>query len=217
MSLTIAVFSDVICPWCFLGKHRLERALDALGLRATTTLEWLPFELNPEMPAEGIARAAYRERKFGLARSAALDAQMTELGRAEGLTFAFERMRVTPNTRAAHRLIAAAQDRGRGEAAVDGLFRAYFQAGADIGDPAVLQRLAAASGLDGETWEHARTDADLGARITALEAEAARMQIGGVPLFLVDQRRAVSGAQDTEAWIGAIRARMDEAPGLPAG
>ena len=217
MSLTIAVFSDVICPWCFLGKHRLERALDALGLRATTTLEWLPFELNPEMPAEGIARATYRERKFGLARSAALDVQMTELGRAEGLTFAFERMRVTPNTRAAHRLIAAAQDRGRGDAAVDGLFRAYFQAGADIGDPAVLQHLAAASGLDGETWEQARTDADLGARITALEAEAARMQIGGVPLFLVDRRWAVSGAQDTEAWIGAIRARMDEAPGLPAG
>lgn len=216
MSLTISVFSDVICPWCFLGKHRLERALDALDLRATTSIEWLPFELNPDMPPEGIPRATYRGRKFGLARSAALDAQMTELGQAEGLTFAFERMRVTPNTRNAHRLIAVAQDRGRGEAAVGGLFRAYFQAGEDIGDPTVLRRVAGAAGLDGEAWEQAGTDADLDARITALEAQAAAMQIGGVPFFIVDRSWAVSGAQDTEAWIAAIRARLAEAPGIPA-
>ncbi|KQP38294.1 disulfide bond formation protein DsbA [Methylobacterium sp. Leaf104] len=216
MSLTISVFSDVICPWCFLGKHRLERALDALDLRSSTTLEWLPFELNPDMPAEGLPRATYRARKFGPERSAALDAQMTELGRAEGLTFAFERLQVTPNTRDAHRLIAAAQDRGRGDAAVDGLFRAYFQAGEDVGDPAVLRRLADAAGLDGAAWAQARTDGGLDARITALEAQAAQMQIGGVPFFIVDRRWAVSGAQDTEAWIAALRARRDEASGMPA-
>ncbi|MCJ2034951.1 DsbA family oxidoreductase [Methylobacterium sp. J-068] len=216
MSLTISVFSDVICPWCFLGKRRLEHALDGLGLRDTTTVTWLPFELNPDMPPEGVARAVYRDRKFGLARSAQLDAQMTEYGQAEGIAFAFERMRRTPNTRDAHRLIAAGQEAGRGEALVEGLFRAYFEQGEDIGDRAVLLRLARASGLAPNAANAALARTDLSDRIVGLEAQAARMAIGGVPFFIVDEGRAVSGAQTREHWIDLIRRRQADRDAVEA-
>ncbi len=134
MPLTISVFSDVICPWCYVGKRRLERALDRLGQRESTTIEWLPFELNPDMPAHGMARALYRARKFGAERAAQLDAQMAELGAQEGIGFAFERMTRTPSTRRAHMLIAAAAQHGRADPVVDALFRAYFEEGRDVGD-----------------------------------------------------------------------------------
>jgi len=97
--LSIAIFSDVICPWCFLGKRRLERALDDLGLASAAAIRWLPFELNPDMSPEGMERAVYRTRKFGPERAAALDQDMTQRGLAEGVRFAFDRMGRTPNTR----------------------------------------------------------------------------------------------------------------------
>src|SRR5215207_5533240 len=112
-SLSVAVFSDVICPWCFVGKRRLERALDQCGLAGTAAIRWLPFELNPDMPAGGMERAAYRARKFGAERAAALDRDMTALGLKEGIRFAFDRMERTPNTRPAHCLIAHASREGR--------------------------------------------------------------------------------------------------------
>ncbi|MDQ4136246.1 MAG: DsbA family protein [Pseudomonadota bacterium] len=97
--LSLAVFSDVICPWCFVGKRRLERALAEAGLAGTAAIRWLPFELNPDMPPDGMERAVYRARKFGADRAAALDRDMTALGRQEGIRFAFDRMQRTPNTR----------------------------------------------------------------------------------------------------------------------
>src|SRR5262245_49837785 len=102
--LPIVIYSDVICPWCYVGKRRLEAALSSPGMPAAVELSWRPFELNPDMPAEGMERSAYRARKFGAARSAELDAAMAETGREVGIGFAFERMQRTPNTRLAHRL-----------------------------------------------------------------------------------------------------------------
>src|SRR5687767_11561655 len=104
--LTIAVVSDVICPWCYLGKRRMESALGQLGVQAE--IHWLPYELNPTMPAEGMERSAYRTQKFGEARAAQFDAQLTATGREEGVAFAFDRQPRTPNTRRAHQLIAFA-------------------------------------------------------------------------------------------------------------
>src|SRR3954471_3608088 len=124
MSLTISVFSDVICPWCLIGKRRLERALDQLGIRHSTTIEWLPFELNPSMPPEGMERDKYRAQKFGAERAALLDAQLRNLGAAEGVSFGFDRMQRTPNTRRAHMLIAYAGRQGKADAIVEALFRA---------------------------------------------------------------------------------------------
>jgi predicted DsbA family dithiol-disulfide isomerase len=209
MALTVSIFSDVICPWCFLGKRRLEHALHQLGLRETTTVEWLPFELNPDMPAEGVERSVYRAQKFGAERSAELDAQMTELGRREGISFAFDRMQSTPNTRKAHMLIAAARQHGRGDALVEALFRAYFEEGRDVGDAAVLLDVAEEVSLDRQVALTALKSEELRSLIVSVEAQAAEMQVGGVPFFIVDRQWAVSGAQSAEQWVALIRQRQN--------
>lgn len=208
MPMTISVFSDVICPWCFLGKRRLEHALDQLGLSETTTIEWLPFELNPDMPDEGIERSDYRARKFGAKRSAELDAQINELGREVGISFAFGRMQRTPNTRKAHVLIAAARQQGRGGSLVEALFRAYFEEGRDVGDEAVLLDIAVEVGLDRHAALAALNSDELRSLVVSVEAQAVEMQISGVPFFIVDQQWAVSGAQSAVQWIELIRERQ---------
>ena len=105
-SLEIEIVSDVICPWCYIGKRRLEKALSLIGDGISPTLTWRPFQLNPDMPEGGMARADYRRRKFGsVERGAQLDARVAGEGRAEGIAFAFDRIERTPNTSAAHRLI----------------------------------------------------------------------------------------------------------------
>jgi predicted DsbA family dithiol-disulfide isomerase len=205
MASTIHVFSDVVCPWCYLGKRRLERALDATGLRDSVAITWLPFELNPDMPPDGMERAAYRARKFGAERSAELDARMTALGREDGVDFAFDRMRRTPSTRRAHLLVAFANRHGAGNGVVDALFAAYFKAGLDIGDPAVLLQIASEAGLDREQAEAALDDPDLAAEVAGLEGQAARMGIGGVPFFILEGGQAVSGAQPAEDWERILR------------
>ncbi|MGF3021655.1 DsbA family oxidoreductase [Methylobacterium aquaticum] len=208
MPLTISVFSDVICPWCYVGKRRLERALDQLGQRASTTIEWLPFELNPGMPEGGMARADYRARKFGAERAAELDVQMAELGAQEGIAFVFERMMRTPSTRRAHMLIAAASQHGRADPVVDALFRAYFEEGRDVGDPEVLREIGVAAGLERAVVDDALGSEPLRALVESIERQAGEMQVAGVPFFIVDRKWAVSGAQPTEQWVGALQTRQ---------
>jgi predicted DsbA family dithiol-disulfide isomerase len=198
--LSIDVFSDVICPWCFVGKRRLERALDETGLASAAAIRWLPFELNPDMPPEGMERAAYRARKFGPDRAAALDRDMAALGRQEGIRFAFDRMRRTPNTRAAHGLIAHAARSGRGAAAVEALFTAYFEEAIDIGDEARLVAIGAGLGLGEAEIRAALRDEALHEAVAGQEREAGRLGIGGVPFFIIDGRWSVSGAQPVEVW-----------------
>jgi len=207
--LSLAVFSDVICPWCFLGKRRLERALGQFG--ATADICWLPFELNPDMPPDGMERAAYRARKFGPDRAAALDREMTALGQQEGIRFAFERMERTPNTRWAHLLIAYASQRGFGGAAAEALFKAYFEDARDIGSEQVLLDVGVAIGLDREAISMALRDENLSASVADLENEAGRLGIGGVPFVILNNAWAVSGAQTTEAWL-EIMQRVHGAP-----
>lgn len=203
--LAIAVVSDVICPWCYLGKRRLERALAELDRPAE--IQWLPYELNPDMPPEGMERGAYRERKFGAVRAAQFDAQLTALGREEGVPFAFDRQARTPNTRRAHQLIAFAASEGKSDAVVEGLFKAYFEEGRDIGDEEVLGDVAAAVGIDRRTAVMAIRDAGLAAYVADLERQAAGLGIQGVPFFIVDQAWAISGAQPPDQWIAAIQER----------
>jgi len=211
-TLSIDVFSDVICPWCFVGKRRLERALDETGLALTTAIRWLPFELNPGMPPEGMERALYRARKFGPDRAAALDRDMTALGRQEGIGFAFDRMQRTPNTRAAHCLLAHAARSGRAGAAVEALFTAYFEQAIDIGDEARLVEIGAGLGLDAAEVRAAVRDEALHEGVAGHEQDAGRLGIGGVPFFIVDGRWSVSGAQPVEVW----REVLHRAHGSPA-
>jgi predicted DsbA family dithiol-disulfide isomerase len=194
----ISVISDVVCPWCYLGKRRLERALEETGVEAEIT--WLPYELNPDMPSGGMPRADYRARKFGAERGAELDAQMRERGADEGVTFAFDRMSRTPNTRRAHALIAKAGELGLGDAMAEELFRVYFEEGADVGDSTTLIAAAGVVGIDEAVARAIIDDNALAEAVAALEARAAQLGVSGVPFFIIEEKFAVSGAQPAESW-----------------
>jgi predicted DsbA family dithiol-disulfide isomerase len=128
------VVSDVICPWCLVGKRRLEKAIALLGPDAQVKVTWRPFQLHPSMPREGIDRNAYRKAKFGsLEHSQMLDARLTAVGATEGIEFRLDRIKCTPNTFDAHRLIWLAQRHDKQDAVVEALFKAYFMDGVDVG------------------------------------------------------------------------------------
>jgi len=191
--IKLEVASDVVCPWCYIGKRRLEKALKLVDV--PVELSWLPFQLNPGMPKDGVPRAEYRKAKFGsLERSRELDARVIAEGRSEGIEFAFDRIQRTPNTTAAHRLIALAKDQNR---VVDALFRAYFEEAKDIGDAAVLAEIAAQCGVEG--WPGQAQD------VSSLEEEVRGMGISAVPTFIFDRRTGVSGAYPAEQLAAAIQ------------
>ncbi|HYC14123.1 MAG TPA: DsbA family oxidoreductase, partial [Stellaceae bacterium] len=146
--MRIDVVSDVICPWCFIGKRRLARALDQRSELAAEIV-WHPFQLNPDMPPEGMARERYIAAKFGGGQHAdRIYRNVTEVGTAVGIPFHFDRIKITPNTRDAHRLIRHASEAGSAEPVVEALFNAYFVEGRDIGDRATLSEIAGEAGLD---------------------------------------------------------------------
>jgi predicted DsbA family dithiol-disulfide isomerase len=197
--LRITVISDVICPWCYLGKRRLESALEESGVAAAVS--WLPFELNPDMPEEGMPRADYRARKFGAEKGAELDAQMQQRGADEGVLFAFDKMQRTPNTRRAHMLVAQASDAGLGDDLTEALFRAYFEDGADVGDPQVLIAIGEKVGLDPELAAEVIRSEAISDAVATMESRAAEVGVTGVPFFIINEKYAVSGAQPKEAWL----------------
>lgn len=199
--MRIDIFSDVICPWCFIGKKRLEKAL-ALRPQPELSIRWRAFQLNPQMPPEGMDRQAYLATKFGGPEGAAriYDA-VRAAGAKEEIPFAFEKIPRTPNTVAAHRLIRWAESKGRQDAMVDRLFAAYFLDGEDISSAATLARAAAAAGLD-ETEAAQFLAGNEGAEdVLAEDLFARRLGIGGVPCFILDGKYAVSGAQEPEAFL----------------
>jgi predicted DsbA family dithiol-disulfide isomerase len=215
--LAITVYSDVICPWCYVGKRRLEAALDGPGMPTNVRLAWRPFELNPDMPVEGITRAEYRTRKFGTERAAELDRSMTETGRKVGIDFAFDRMQRTPNTRLAHRLIWEAGRQGRQNEIVNRLFRAYFENAQDIGSADVLKALAAEAGLEAQGVAQALSDGASLDAVVQLEQQGYRMGIQGVPFFILLDKYAISGAQPPELWRDALpKIAAEAATGQPA-
>jgi len=201
-ALTIEIYSDVVCPWCFLGKRRLEAALRQRPQLAVV-LQWRPFELNPELPAAGVERGAYLTQKFGdPGRLQEAHRRLVELGRAAGIHYRFEAITRVPNTRAAHALIASSGERQ--DAVVDGLFRAYFEDARDIGEPGVLAEVGAAAGLDVSGLRAALAARQGFSAVAAQEGEAARLGIGGVPFFVLAGRWAISGAQDSATLVGAL-------------
>src|SRR5215471_4468924 len=197
MALTVDVISDVICPWCYVGKRRLEKAIAALSGRANVRVRWRPFQLNPRMPEEGMDRRQYRTAKFGSwERSVALDAQVTEAGRAEGIPFAFDKIERTPNTLDTHRLIWLADRQGVQDAVVEALFRAYFTEGRDISRTPTLLDVVAEAGLDRNKAEGVLHGDEGLAEIRAAQEQARRAGVQGVPFFVINSRLALSGARE---------------------
>lgn len=200
--VTIDVYSDVICPWCYVGKRRLERALARVD-DVQTRVTWRPFQLNPTMPKEGMDRTTYLEAKFGsLAAFRRLEEHILAAGLSEAIPFAFERIVRTPNTFNAHRLIWYAGQQSCQDTMVDSLFRGYFEEGVDIASSEALTRLAASAGLDAEGF--LRSDEGV-AEVKAEEAAGHRLGIRGVPHFVFNNRYAISGAQPAEEFVATIQ------------
>lgn len=197
--MRITIFCDTVCPWCFIGKRRMERAL-AGDPRIQVTVRWRAFLLNPDMPAEGMERGEYLARKFGTgARARDLYAAIEEVGEHEGIAFAFDRIRRTPDTVKAHRVIAAAEGIAQ-DAVVEALFRAYFEDGLDLSANQSLIDVAVRAGLDvGLAREVVEAD-DGDKEVHADNALAHAMGIGGVPCFILDGRYAIAGAQEPEVF-----------------
>src|ERR1700686_2000645 len=200
----INVVSDVVCPWCFIGKRRLEKSLTLLG-RPAPQVHWKAFQLNPDAPKEGMNRQAYRARKFGsLAHSQQLEARVADAGMEDGIEFHFDRIERTPNTFDAHRLIWLAGREGVQNKTVENLFRAYFIDAEDVGSPSVLTRIGTESGLDAASVEK-MLSGDLGASEEAADELQARTQgVSGVPTFFVDGVPIASGAQKPEVLASAL-------------
>ncbi len=209
--LPIAIVSDIVCPWCFIGKARLETALAQHGLTDKVAITWLPYELNPDMPPEGMDRTAYLDAKFGPGKRKEIEIRLSEAALESGVTFNWGKVTKSVNTRMAHMLVAAASTVQRGSDMKAALFRAYFQEGRDIGDLETLVAIAVEQGFDEQAAREELTNDELRETVIGLEAHAQQVGVTGVPFFIVDGKLAVSGAQTAEVWAQVFEQVMKDA------
>jgi predicted DsbA family dithiol-disulfide isomerase len=202
--MQIDVISDTVCPWCYIGKRRLERAL-SLRPQIEFDVRWRPFQLDPATPVEGVDRKTYIERKFGSSEKIKpIHAALLKAGEDEGIPFAFEKITRTPNTLNSHRVIRWSHSLGVQDQLVECLFRAYFVEGADIGQIKILAAIADEVGLDGELVEELlNSDADRES-VEREDTMARKIGINGVPTFLIGGTVLVNGAQDAEHLVRVI-------------
>lgn len=210
-NFTIDVVSDVVCPWCYIGKRKLEAALEmarAAGL-PEPEVRWHPFQLNPDLPAQGISRKQYLEDKFGgPQRAAEIYARVKAAGQAAGLELDIDGITRQPNTLAAHALLAYAQQQhglAVGNDIKERLLQAYFIDNQFIGDVDVLVQIAVDAGLDADATRASITDAAQLQGVAAADARVREMGVGGVPFFIFNQKVAVSGAQDPASLLAAMQ------------
>ena len=214
--MQIDIISDVVCPWCFIGKRRLEKAF-AMRPEIETEITWRPFQLNPDMPAEGMARADYIATKFGdSGHSRRIHQTIAEAGATVGIDFAFDKIKRSPNTRNAHRLIRYATKQGAGTDIVTRLFEGYFLQGRDVGDLATLAKIAAEAGLDErETRAFLSGDGERD-EIVAEDRNARRLGVNAVPCFIFAGQYAISGAQEPEFFLPVFDLVLNGAAAAPA-
>ena len=206
--LTIDIVSDVVCPWCYIGKRKLEAALALPGAAGLPKVEirWHPFQLNPEMAPEGISRKQYLEDKFGgPERAAEIYARVRAAGKGAGLDLNIDGISLQPNTLAAHALIAFGQQHGAGSAVKEGVLKAYFVENRFIGNVDVLGEIAAEAGLDAAAARAWVSDPAQLQAVAEADAQARSMGISGVPFFIFNQKLAVSGAQDPATLLDAMQ------------
>lgn len=216
--MIVDIFSDPICPWCFIGKKRLKEALE-LRPNLPVTVRWRAFQLNPDMPPEGMDRQTYLNVKFGGAdRAGQIYGRIRDVGTAVGIDFQFEKIARTPNTIPAHRLIRFAQrpEIDKANAVTDLLFDAYFLNGQLIGELETLLDIGEKAGIDRDALKaYFETDEDAD-EILAEDQHARRLGIGGVPCFIIDGKYALSGAQEAESFLPIFDMAAQEAAQEPA-
>jgi predicted DsbA family dithiol-disulfide isomerase len=206
MNIDVEVISDAICPWCFVGKRRLEKAIQTVKGYHRFDVHWKPFQLNPTMPPGGMSRKEYREKKFGSPKVVEeMDLRMKAVGTEEGIPFALDRIEKTPNTFDAHRLIWQAGQEGVQDAVVEGLFRAFFTQGRDIGDRSALVDIGVKAGLDRASLEAFLTSDEGVKDVRAEEAKAREIGVDAVPYFIIGGKIAVPGAQSPDVFLEAFR------------
>lgn len=207
--MRIDVFSDNVCPWCFIGKRHLESALRDTGLDGTQVY-WHAFQLNPDMPAAGRDRKQYLKEKFGSSDSIEnLQTRMAEAGRAAGIEFQFDKITRSPNTFNSHRLVQLAQDQQLADVMVETLFHGYFLEGLDIGDDKTLVLLAQRAGVAGDIAGFLASG-DQRTRVLEDLRTARELGIEGVPFFIFNSRYTLSGAQPVRIFTQALYAARDK-------
>ncbi|MBB4954018.1 putative DsbA family dithiol-disulfide isomerase [Agrobacterium vitis] len=206
--ITLDLVSDVVCPWCYVGKVRLELAIAEVQDDVSIDINWRPYQLNPDYPPEGVDQQVELAKKLGGKEN--MDRgheQLKAMGKEIGISFDFDAIKIGPNTLNAHRLIhwAGIESREMQNAVVSALFKANFEQGRNIGDSAVLVEIAKEAGLDGKLIERLlATDSDRDMVLGEIDA-AKKMGVNGVPFFIIDQKYAVSGAQPPEVLANAFR------------
>lgn len=205
ITIKIGVVSDVVCPWCYIGKRRLEKAMALASDTYRFQLEYYPFELNPHLPEEGVSYRDYLTRKFGSeSKFRELNAHVSQVAAREGLRFNPELQRVSPNTRNAHRIIMFARDSGMQSEVVEAFFRAYFVEGIDLSNIDILADIAEGAGLDRTSVEQLLNSNTGKLEIEMAEKELHDLGITAVPLFIIEDRIGISGAQSVEVFSRAF-------------
>ncbi|KWR89893.1 DsbA family oxidoreductase [Cupriavidus sp. IDO] len=212
--IDIVITYDFICPWCWIGHQSLKASLGQAGMADRARFSYRPYELNPDMPIPSVDRKEYRSRKFGSwARSQALDADVAAAGKRVGLTFNYDRVQITPNTRLAHRLMRYAQDQqdaARADRLFDAVMQAYFAQGQDIGSIEVLVDIAAWQGYDAARVREYLSGTAGEAEVVAQELQAQLDGIHSVPSFVIGRHR-VSGGQPPEYFTRVLQAEAANA------
>jgi len=219
MSFQIDVISDVVCPWCFIGKRNLERALetwDAKHPDETPTVRWHAFQLNPQLPDSGVPRKQYLENKFGgPERAKEIYARVSAAGKRAGIEFAFDAIQVQPNTIDAHRLMHYAGEHGGQDEMAETIFHRYFVEGANLADKETLADIAQQAGMNrDEVAAYLASDADR-TLIEEQDRRARAIGVEGVPFFIFNQRLALSGAQPPEVIVEAMEKAREEVAATP--
>ncbi len=216
--LQLEIVSDIVCPWCYIGKRRMEAALQLFAQahpeQAAPQVSWLPFQLNPDMPETGMSRADYLQRKFGSADGGGIYERVSSEGTKEGIAFDFKAIQRQPNTLKVHALLAAAlqaDPTAALQAALkETLMKAYFCEGADLTQDNTLERIAIQAGMPSEAANRVLHDAAAHQEEAAKDAELRRIGISGVPFFIINRKFGISGAQPPQALVEAMEQALTD-------
>ena len=204
-TITVDVVSDVVCPWCYIGKRRLEKAIDTLKDKYTFEIAYHPFELNPDTPADGYNQKEYLSKKFGGDdRFKQLTNHVTSIASEEGLQFDFNKQHVMPNTRDAHRIIQFAKEEGNQPAVKEALMKAYFEDGIDLSKKENLVAIAVQAGSEKEKIEKLLSGNEGRLEVELAEKELQKLGVTGVPFYIINNKYGVSGAQPSTSFIQAF-------------